>query len=370
MQTALFEIFCFLTRQKLSRGSDIEAGALPSDIIAFVHSYYFDSSNDGPASDDESDLVLGPPEPAQRIDRPFLEYIWAQLLQHPDTHLTGNGQNKSIKLADAEATHGAIWNEDLPDPGGHAVHESSNDPNSNGHSEDAEMQDVPPDQEARAVPSSPQNVDHGDQDAKRGVYVSTSRNRVWMALTGHEPDPIRVRRLEFQCLSQIALAGPRGLLQQELIEVTGQDKRSLPRRTDTLHNDGYIIKRPVVLFIDGPVPKVMHTSLCTFRRYPEASLARAAELNAQSKTTFGSKRRIPKAAVSQVEQSEQKTEIGGTNALHTMPVHNQTLEDDDLPAGGVAPRWTPDRSVYHQMFDVIKENSIKGISIMVGPLEI
>lgn len=66
---------------------------------------------------------------------------------------------------------------------------------------------------------------------------------VWKALTGHGIDYRRVPALEWQALVAIGSSGEDGILQGDLGRVTGQDKRSVPRRTDFLAAKGYIAKR-------------------------------------------------------------------------------------------------------------------------------
>ncbi|KAF2767099.1 hypothetical protein EJ03DRAFT_376460 [Teratosphaeria nubilosa] len=52
--------------------------------------------------------------------------------------------------------------------------------------------------------------------------------------------------LVFDCLSVIAAYGPAGILQNDLRRVTGQQKQSVPLRTDRLAKRGYITKRVVL----------------------------------------------------------------------------------------------------------------------------
>ena len=104
------------------------------------------------------------------------------------------------------------------------------------------------------------------------LRVFTSEDRMWYAVAGHGPDLDRVPRMDFICLSIIATHREKGILQPELIRVSGQDKRSVPARTDRLQERGYIVKQPVL----GAKSR---TSLCVLKRYIED----AAEKEAQSK---------------------------------------------------------------------------------------
>ena len=99
-----------------------------------------------------------------------------------------------------------------------------------------------------------------------GIRLYTSQNRMWHAITGHGPDESRVKSLDFICLSIIAASGPKGILQHNLISITGQDKRSLPSRTDRLRDDGYIVKERETTWFGEPRRR-LHTSRCTLTRY-------------------------------------------------------------------------------------------------------
>ena len=77
---------------------------------------------------------------------------------------------------------------------------------------------------------------HADQ------RLCANESRLWQALTDHGIDYRRIPKLEFRCLSVIAAAGPGGLLQPDVTRLTGQDKRSVPKRTDALAQKGLITK--------------------------------------------------------------------------------------------------------------------------------
>ncbi|EKV16149.1 TFIIIC transcription initiation factor complex subunits Tfc3, putative [Penicillium digitatum] len=90
------------------------------------------------------------------------------------------------------------------------------------------------------------------------IYVS--EERAWLAITGHPPDESKVLPLEFALLSVIASRKSKGIVQPDLVKLSGQDKRSVPKRTDALQRKGYIDKRPVQT-------KTARTSLCTLQRF-------------------------------------------------------------------------------------------------------
>ena len=69
---------------------------------------------------------------------------------------------------------------------------------------------------------------------------------MWNAVAGHGIDLQRVPKMEFQCLSTIMSRRGKGILQGDLTRITGQDKRSIPKRTQNLYDHGYIEKKPVL----------------------------------------------------------------------------------------------------------------------------
>lgn len=99
-----------------------------------------------------------------------------------------------------------------------------------------------------------------------------SQGRIWQALTGHGIDLKKVPSMEFVLLSLIAAQGSNGIPQPDLIRVSGQDKRSVPHRTDELARKGYIVKIPVQ---SGKV----RTSLCVHTKF--SSLTRFLGSSAQ-----------------------------------------------------------------------------------------
>ncbi|PVH97536.1 hypothetical protein DM02DRAFT_567905 [Periconia macrospinosa] len=93
--------------------------------------------------------------------------------------------------------------------------------------------------------------------------IFASQERVWQAVSGHSIDLKRLPSMEFICLCVIAIHGPSGITQPDLIKITGQDKRSVPKRTDELAKKGYIEKRPIQ---DGK----LRTSLCVHKKFVKA----------------------------------------------------------------------------------------------------
>ncbi|WPH02099.1 Hypothetical protein R9X50_00495400 [Acrodontium crateriforme] len=102
--------------------------------------------------------------------------------------------------------------------------------------------------------------------AGRRLFVSEAR--MWNAIAGHARDFKRLPRLEFDCLSIIAQRGATGILQPELVRITGQDKRSVPKRTDLLASKGYIVKYPVL----AETGRGIKTSLLKLKKYETDSI--------------------------------------------------------------------------------------------------
>ncbi|KAF2205668.1 hypothetical protein GQ43DRAFT_477160 [Delitschia confertaspora ATCC 74209] len=134
------------------------------------------------------------------------------------------------------------------------------------------------------VRGSPQNGFHRDRLRKVGAQntpqttqvfpeaakptksprLFASQERTWQAVAGHSVDFKKVSQMEFVLLSIIASRGPEGILQPELRELSGQDKRSVPKRTDDLAKKGYIEKKPVST-------QKTRTSICVHRRFVKES---------------------------------------------------------------------------------------------------
>ncbi|KAK5117820.1 hypothetical protein LTR85_008795 [Meristemomyces frigidus] len=84
----------------------------------------------------------------------------------------------------------------------------------------------------------------GLEHAGRRIFVT--EKRMWQAIAGHRVDYKRIAPLYFDCLSIIAAHGPAGILQPQITRLTGQQKQSVPMRTDVLADKGYITKRTVL----------------------------------------------------------------------------------------------------------------------------
>ena len=81
----------------------------------------------------------------------------------------------------------------------------------------------------------------------RDMTAVLTPETMWECLTGHGVDFTRVPKSEWELIQGIASARENGILQGDLCRLTGQDKRSVPKRTDGLVRKGYITKRTVLV---------------------------------------------------------------------------------------------------------------------------
>lgn len=215
------------------------------------------------------------------IDRHFQEQVWKWLVSHPECRVETRGQGGRRSLSEVKTTnHAQLHHETVAEPilqerdevpsapsanaaqedrnrTSSTIPESSNDP-AQSHLRN-EQADLPqPSRSAKLGRSKPCVDRSREADGEVRVYVN--EERMWHALTGHGVDYSRIPPLDLACLSIIAAAGPQGIIQPELVKISEQDKRSLPRRTQGLFEKGYITKTPIVI-------GAMRTSMCTLKRF-------------------------------------------------------------------------------------------------------
>ncbi|KAH0555998.1 hypothetical protein GP486_006059, partial [Trichoglossum hirsutum] len=173
----------------------------------------------------------------QTVDRPFKETIWRWLTGHPDVRVGKDKVGNKLSLEQAESYTPST-------PGTAARGRASGRGQSSA--------EIDPD----GVPANPPT----DGQRSEQLRVYGNQEHVWRALTGHGVDWTKCPRLEFICLSVIAKHREGGILQGDLVRETGQDKRSVPKRTDVLAQKGYIEKRAVIA-------KGSSTSHLTLKRF-------------------------------------------------------------------------------------------------------
>ncbi|KAI4860747.1 hypothetical protein F4820DRAFT_435897 [Hypoxylon rubiginosum] len=118
-------------------------------------------------------------------------------------------------------------------------------PPSTDNAEESSNQTPTPAQDIQ--PTSKGRRELGGAAQKYRPRLHVSEDLQWKTLAGHGPDFKRLPLFEWKALVDIASVREQGILQGDLVRLSGQDKRSLPTRTDALAKKGYIIKQPIIL---------------------------------------------------------------------------------------------------------------------------
>ena len=196
--------------------------------------------------------VTDPALSAPVVDRKLVEKAWGWLTAHPDIWVGKNASRNAVSLEEAEAREAA---NDAAATATEAITATAVEggPNEPTRSDNEQIRQTA--------------TSHNALSPKPSFRIFTSQERMWQAVTGHGVDLKRVPAMEFQVLSAIAAAGPPGITQPDIVKSVGQDKRSVPKRTDRLADNGYIIKKVVYL-------KGQKTSLCTHIRFTRSKCSR------------------------------------------------------------------------------------------------
>lgn len=243
-------------------------GALPSLVLTFIDQHF--------AKQREClSIALQPAHSSQQedeavhtIDRPYQEQVWRWLTRHPEVRVGQNGEGNGMSLADVENYN--MKSQTLTNQGESSASVTTS-------ASDVPVAEVGPslyvDRDAASEgggrfigilgsrsPHSPATRDVYTETAI--LHVFTSEDRMWYAAAGHGPDNDKIAYLEFVCLSIIASQRKRGILQPELVRISGQDKRSVPVRTQNLCDKGYIVKKHVLA-------AGSRTSLCILKRFAD-----------------------------------------------------------------------------------------------------
>jgi hypothetical protein len=271
-------------------------GASSADFRRIINEYY-QQKRQNPPSEHQRTSDDAPKD----LGRKFYEQVWQWVTDHPDVRIYHKREARNLSLSEFEALekHDQAIDSTAPagTPGlpnkpaaagptrpstklsslggslrqqllgeGHAsiIQLKSQPSSSSAHlSNDNVLSSPPKVRELRKIPKkiqvSQQAFDAPDA-AIQSPRLFTSQNQTWIAITGHPIDLNKVPGSEFVLLSIIATSGPRGISQPELQKLSGQDKRSVPARTESLHKKGYIDKRPIQW---GKA----RTSLCTHKMY-------------------------------------------------------------------------------------------------------
>ncbi|KAJ6021085.1 hypothetical protein N7540_006589 [Penicillium herquei] len=204
MARGLQELIDFLLNEVALCGSQ---GATIQDIVKRIEIFY-------PSCQDESAR-------SQNVDHRFQAKVWSWLTRNPEVSIGENNQ----------------WNDLTFD----------------------QVKDLDNSAEKNEKPTELEENEDNEKPTSSKVRIFVSKKRTWYAVTGHEPDDSKCPASEFALLSIIAA---------QLIKLSGQDKRSVPKRTDALVRKGYIEKRAVQV-------KNTRTSLLTHCRFMNSAVVEA-----------------------------------------------------------------------------------------------
>ena len=323
-------------------------GALPCDIVTYVNSYYLDSADKASANTETHISREGKLLP--NVDKPFLEYVWRWLIQNPEISIGEQREHTLLTLAEAESSHQIFQAPNpktTPTTGLEAERDTATAHRRVKSDKSADTGSAPVRIKNHTTPAI---IDA----ARPGTKLYVTERRMWYAVAGHGPNPSRIKRLDFIALSIIAARGAKGILQHDLVRVSGQDKRSLPHRTDRLHDDGYIEKRRVtiVMYDDGDARK-LNTSLCTLKRFinnkeHEREVTRLAEIAHSKKTVRKGKRWNGQDTIRDAPDSQPAQEV------------SQVTEP---PPNDVSPQWTAERSWSNQILEIVDRSGTGGMTI-------
>jgi B-block binding subunit of TFIIIC len=172
--------------------------------LDFIDQFY-KVANENAALSIQNDLEQNRKIDHPTVDRAFKEQVWRWLTKHPDVHVGRDRRGNKMSLSAVEAL--------------------------------SLTKDVP-----SSSPPPPQSV-----KVSGAMRIYVTEERMWLAICGHSKDVMKVLENEFVLLSIIATHREGGILQADLVKKSGQDKRSVPKRTDMLRDKGYIEKRAVSL---------------------------------------------------------------------------------------------------------------------------
>ena len=208
------------------------------DLAASVTSFYHQDQNEAGQTSTSRAFAT---DSEVVVDRSLLSKVWTWLGRHPDVSIGTGGRYNETPLSEVEAEFPGYL--ELDDD----AHQSLADGN---HNTDAS---IPADEVAKELPTIRKSR------TSLGPRIQIKEERLYEELCGHPPDPKKVSPMEFVLLSHIAAGRSDGVLQGEVVRLSGQDKHSVPKRTDALHSKGYVIKETV--FIKG-----MRTSRLTLKK--------------------------------------------------------------------------------------------------------
>ena len=245
------------------------SGAGSADFHRFIRNFY--QTDNASSANDTTGLGL----PSGGLGRTFHERVWDWVSNHSDIRITYKDEVKRYSLSEFEAVERQETSTTSATSlnGGQLPATSANvtaQPSTSllamrgalrerlvkeGHGSKG-LTNLPDQgrtttssrQLPRTIPKSTRDVAPIFDDPESTITAPrlyASQNRIWQALTGHGIDLKKVPSMEFVLLSLIAARGADGITQPELTHISGQDKRSVPHRTNELARKGYIVKNPV-----------------------------------------------------------------------------------------------------------------------------
>ncbi|KAL2037504.1 hypothetical protein N7G274_009785 [Stereocaulon virgatum] len=338
-----------------------EHGALPSDFITYVKGYYAEQSKETQHADGDSTVSSQKTTP--NIDRPFLEHVWKWITKDPEIRVGDHAGHKRLTLSEVEARNAAIQQQDqisssvespaskdgaptsLPSSQKSQKFSGNGQASESSQARSAAKVPVTPTKNLRSLPVS---------TFQPGTRLYTSENRMWYALTGHGPDLGKIKALDFVALSIIAACGPKGILQHDLTRISGQDKRSLPARTDRLHDSGYIVKERLMTD-DGTGQRMIHTSRCTLARYAKSTPNQPEQ--PAGPLTKEERRREQK-------RKRKRKNVASSNVVTSSPAAKiDSNQNPSLEGTQFVPQWSSDRSVNNHIFDLVDQAGTQGMSM-------
>ena len=301
---------------------------------------------------------------APKVDQAFLEYVWDWLLKSPSICAEEAEENPSANVQaslerstdgidtttstaelTSRVTNGAV--QDAAVINGVASCQS--------HDVDGEGTILAPNH-SHSTSASMSDGFEGFRFKHLRTRIYADQESMWPVLTDHAPDPYRVRPLDFQILSLIAAHGPKGILQHDLVRISGQDKRSVPHRTDKLKDGSYIFKESIFVW-DRPNRNRIHTSLCTLSRFAQEPEHEAEIQRLQDEASKKILNKIRKRKRS--ENTLEDVAEQGVAVDHEAPIEDLR----DIPSGSRTSQWDPDRFIGNQIYDVVHQHGIEGATM-------
>ncbi|KEF55531.1 uncharacterized protein A1O9_08281 [Exophiala aquamarina CBS 119918] len=218
MAKSVDDLIEFLLEEIALSGS---RGASINELSGYVRNFY--NGEDALRNNNQS------PPPFVSVDKALLSKIWTWLGRHSDVSI-GNGKKYNNKsLSEVESEYPGYLDDTFP-----------------GLSPEAEDNDeLGGANKPLARASKESNPGKRALRSVEGPRIAVNEYRMYHAICGHPPDVSKVTPLEFVLLSHIAAARSAGILQGALGRASGQDKRSVPKRTNDLQERGYITKEAV-----------------------------------------------------------------------------------------------------------------------------